>query len=600
MNTSTVAVQGMIFNEVMKEVDLEIRKQVEDALIFFANDADQSAAAEKTRSDKLKTAYTALAMFLISNKLNQLNKYQVTFLCTGAIGDSVEISGSNGSQEINLLPKPFYEYLFNASNELAPEKLEFPIYTVLERFEAIAKGDMLAFEIGDERKRALRNSPQDQKRFREDVKRKLNLARMEVITAINQLDIFIGKALDAFSENKTKTLKTNLELMKKVGAAWGHGDDASPQEKAILKAFEFKLGDAATGIAKWSDESKEYLRQIAENAVNTSEKFQVVMKATSDLSKIMGMMTAGTSIKKEILFDAESISNIKKDVDTCASVSIRVSENSPLKVAFSTSRILVRKQFLDGVAPVQAVCTRQAVMTSLKKALSIHTNLFPKGEDGLYIIPFILIEPLRNFVDFFEDRFIVSFVSGEAERKGPIMTFTPVDMQVLKLCALYLTKDPIYDYRGNIKAGTFMGDYVGRVEKQTKVKWTGQDKKFTLAATQSLEDEASRDDAISDYLDFIVSVSNNIAPSPKLSKRRISTLLKYVLFDKIEKNIASVLKLVSQQEPAEAKETIMFFAKEKPEVAKDMIKSAMAFDPLASKLFSDNPEFAYARILGRG
>jgi len=35
-------------------------------------------------------------------------------------------------------------------------------------------------------------------------------------------------------------------------------------------------------------------------------------------------------------------------------------------------------------------------------------------------------------------------------------------------------------------------------------------------------------------------------------------------------------------------------------VAKDMIKAAMASDPQTAKMFSDNPEFAINRVLGRG
>jgi len=53
-----------------------------------------------------------------------------------------------------------------------------------------------------------------------------------------------------------------------------------------------------------------------------------------------------------------------------------------------------------------------------------------------------MVEPLRNFVDFYEDRFVMSFVSGETVRKGPFVTFNPLEVQMLRLCALYLTKDP--------------------------------------------------------------------------------------------------------------------------------------------------------------
>jgi hypothetical protein len=240
------------------------------------------------------------------------------------------------------------------------------------------------------------------------------------------------------------------------------------------------------------------------------------------------------------------------------------------------------------------------VTEALVKITKIHTNVFPKDERNRYIVSPILLEPLRNFVDFFEDRFIMSVVSGESSRKGPFVSFTPVEIQVLRMCALWLTKDPIYDYRGDVKTGTFMGDYVGRIEKSTKVKWTGQDKKFTLAATQSMADAASRDDALVDYVDFVFAMANGTSPNPKLSKRKICVLLRYVMFEKIEKNVAGILRMVVQQEPEEAKNTIMSFAHEKVDVAKDMIKAAMQTDPQTAKMYSDNAEFAIQRVFGRG
>jgi predicted membrane protein len=72
------------------------------------------------------------------------------------------------------------------------------------------------------------------------------------------------------------------------------------------------------------------------------------------------------------------------------------------------------------------------------------------------------------------------------------------------------------------------------------------------------------------------------------------------MFEKIEKNVAGILRMVVQQEPEEAKNTIMTFAHEKVDVAKDMIKAAMEGDPQTSKMYSDNADFAIQRVFGRG
>jgi hypothetical protein len=72
------------------------------------------------------------------------------------------------------------------------------------------------------------------------------------------------------------------------------------------------------------------------------------------------------------------------------------------------------------------------------------------------------------------------------------------------------------------------------------------------------------------------------------------------MFEKVEKNIGGLLRLVVQQEPEEAKNTILFFAREKVDVAKEMIKAAMQSDPQTSKMYSDNVDFAIQKVFGRG
>src|SRR5580693_3025916 len=83
MSTATQSVTGTHYEQLMKGVDSEVRDKVEDFIRFFANDADTSALAEKSRSDKLRNAYNALVDYIVSNLLNNLNPEQSTFLCTG-------------------------------------------------------------------------------------------------------------------------------------------------------------------------------------------------------------------------------------------------------------------------------------------------------------------------------------------------------------------------------------------------------------------------------------------------------------------------------------------------------------------------------------
>ncbi len=599
MSTATSVVSGTNFEELMKGVDDETRKQVEDCLVIYATDADTSATAEKNRADKLRTAYNNLVDYLVSNRLNELTPQQGVFLSTGALGDVITVQIANAPKTVQLLPSDFYGELLKSLSAPSPETRALPVYSVLDKFVLIAKNEFLPLTMGDDRKKALRNSPQDQKRVRDELKRKMDQVKSELGMAANQIDTHFPKVLNAMNENALKNAKIGVEMMKKVSAAWGKGANVTPQEQAILKAFEGKVGDAGASMAKWVEEIIQNLTKMAESARGVEEKFKNLSILNVEFSKIGDGAGAAAIDMSGPLFNPASISSLKTDIDTTNSASVRAAESSPMKVSYSAARVLVAKQFPESDTNYNnRLCTPENVIASLQKILLMHTNLFPLDAEGRPIIPHIMIEPLRNYVDFFQDRFIMALVSGETERKGPFATFTPVDVQVLRACALYLTKDPIYDYRGDIKVGTFMGDYVGKIEKSTKVKWTGQDKKFSLASTQSMQDVATRDDAVIDYIDFMSAMTNGTAPNPKLSKRKINILLKYVRFDKVEKNIAGILRLVAQQEPAEAKESIMFYAKDNVDVAKDMIRAAIASDPQTAKGFSNNAEFAVTRVFG--
>lgn len=445
MSATTSVVSGINFEQLMQGVDDETRKQVDDGLLLFANDADASATAEKYRADKLRIAYNALVDFLVSNKLNELNPHQITFLCTGSIGDKITVQIQNGPKEFQLLPADFYALLLKSFSDPAQNTSAFPIFTVMDKFIAIAKSELLPMSLGDDRKKALRNSPQDQKRMREELKRKIDQSKAEITSAVNQIDIFFPKALNTLNETSIKNAKVTIEMLKKVSTSWSKGDNATPQEKAILQAFEGKVGDAGTGLAKWIDELQGYLNKVNENSKMVMEKNQAMVKAMNEIAKMDNAAPIATVGGP--LFKSDSISNIKSDVDSTNSAIVRAAESHALKVPFSASRVLLSKQFTEGENFNDRLCSKENVTASLEKILKIHTNLFPKDFDGKYIVPTIIIEPLRNYVDFFDDRFIMALISGDTVRRGPFVTFSPVDVQVLKLCALYLTKDNIYDYR---------------------------------------------------------------------------------------------------------------------------------------------------------
>jgi hypothetical protein len=444
----------------------------------------------------------------------------------------------------------------------------------------------------------MRTSPVDGQKIRNEWKRKMDQVKGEVVLSIGQIDANSPKVIAALNGSAGQSAKNAMETFRTIAVIWTRGDTLTEQEKAALRVSEGKIGSSAAELTKVVTPIMPLMAKISENGKQVEEKYQSVAKCKQEIDNADSGLASVAPPSSGPLFEQVVIAQLRVDIETTNNVCVKPADTSPMRVPFSAARVLLNKQLPDQGDPMDSLCTPPAVLAALEKILKIHTNLFNRDWEGKHIIPPILIDPLRNFVDFFEDRFVMSFVSGETVRKGAFVTFNPMEVMVLRLCALYLTKDPIYDYRGEVRTGTFMGDYTGKIEKSTKVKWTGQDKKFSLAATQSMQDEASRDDAIADYIDFITSIANNIAPSPKLSKRRLAILLRYVLFDKVEKNIAAILKLVTQTDPGEAKIAILSFAKDNVDVAKDLVRAAVKSDPLASKMFSDNPDFAIMRVFG--
>ncbi|HRU39672.1 MAG TPA: hypothetical protein P5511_07320, partial [Candidatus Goldiibacteriota bacterium] len=267
------------------------------------------------------------------------------------------------------------------------------------------------------------------------------------------------------------------------------------------------------------------------------------------------------------------------------------------RMPYSGARILLNCQIPDVTKAMENyLCTPAKVMESLKKILDIHVNAFPKDDDGNYIIPPILIEPIRNYCDFLEDRFVMGVISGESGKKGANVSFTPIDFQVMRCVGMYLAKDPIFDYRGEINEGTFMGDYTGKIEKTAQVKWTGQEKKMNMVMSAELVDAASREDAVQNYMDFVYNVLNGLGPPPKMSKRKINVLLRYATIQSIENNVRMLLQYVAQSEPLEVRDTILKYTNRSYDAAKDMVRKIIKEDQMVQRVQGTNADIVIAKI----
>jgi len=578
---------------ILNEAPEALRGQVNDALAAYANPS-RGPQDDFTKATKLRGAFTSIQDWLLGQVLPNLNEAQWLFLCTGSLGDRAMAVKGGAPLEVQLLPDGLHEALEKARAEKTSRP---PWGAVILDFEdrvmAIARGELVGMDQTGKR----RGKPQKVlggDHLKVKVQNRLDNLVFKVKELLNQLDNTLGGFLALREEQVIKGVKLNVEALKKFTALAANSAPRSEQEAKFLASVGDKVASIAQSIGGIGSQLESVGSALCSTTVELGSKFGDLKATMEERDKL----AAGGEAGLKGMFDPDTITFIRRDADTLAEFMVRASEAAENKVPFSTSRILVKEQWsgFEGARGEDCIATVPGVVKAIEKIGSIHINVFPKDMDGHYIIPPILIEPVRNYIEWFDDRLAISLVSGEAPKKGPKVSFTPLEMEVLRTCGVYLSKDPLYDYRGELNAGTFIGDYSGKVEKRTTVKWAGENKKFSMASTSEVVDGASRAEAVQDYIDCVFAFANGIQPPMKLSKRKIAVILRYCLIESIERTVALTLMNVAQHEPNEAKETILKHVRKEDE-ARAMVNKAFN-DPQVAKLLGDR-DFFVTRLFGK-
>lgn len=583
---------GEAINYVMEGLDAEVRETVLTAIEFFSKEKLDSGNKidDVVKVNKLRNAYNTLVTALINTRLNNLNKYQRLFLITGAIGDIVNIEG----KEIKLLDTNVYVKLLETFENRPDSVFKDFIYTTVEKMKAIAEGKISLIDTSGKKKRTVEEKI-DPKKLKASLEWKKNDSLKAGANLIRTIGNYIDQ-ISAIDVVKLKNLKVNFDAIKKYFDLLQKGKKISGEEYKLRKALEERIEMISKALADFTKLYSEIFTRANEGITEIKEKIDDVRQKEAELEKVE-IMVAEEASRIVDTYKEEHLDLIKRDISIINSFIVSAAEKSPNRVPFSGARILLDSQIPDiEKANENYFCTVENVLKALEKITSIHINAFPKDQDGLYLIPPILIEPIRNYVDFLEDRFIMGFISGEPAKKGANVSFSPVDVQVMKAIGMYLAKDPIYNYRGEINEGTFMGDYTGKIEKKAQVKWTGEDKKFNLAITSELVDAASREDAVQDYIDFVFNIVNGLGPPPKMSKRKVCVLLRYATIYSIENNVKILLQYVAQSEPLEVRDTIVKYYNRNYEQAKEVVRKIVKEDAQVQRTLGNNPEFVIAKI----
>lgn len=595
-------------NETLEGVPDDIANVVLESLAYFGEPTTftDHTGSERNREeeqiDKLRFAFTSLTTYLIENRLGELNEGQRVFLNTGAITDYVVFEDDEGAEySIQLLDSNLYLRLRQAilnPGEL-PDWFNF-VYRNEDKFNAIALG---VLEPAGLDKRSLA-------KFRSarggDASKSLSLDQTNALnnaheSLINQNQEQMKEINQLVNEYYTYVRQIPMlqDILKKIEryeqliASRTITNDEKDELRQMTSENAHLLG---TELAKYCGSVMLTLQQIKEKGPLLDTKHRELKETTAKLINAGIEDFGSVRDRDDILFDDETVRLIKTDFTYIASFAVSAARNSSLRITESASRILLDVHAERSEDPLgEAYCTLQNVYGSIQKMLTLHTNLFPLDQRGNPILPPILIEPLRNYVDLMEDRFEISFVSGDPQRKGPRFSFTPVDMVMMRCFGLYAFKDKIFDYRGDRISGNLMADYAGKLEAKTTVKWTGDDKKFKLVASSQEVDSANRNEAVEDYINFLFNAVNDFPPPTGLSKRKISVMLKYVIVENLLKTIALTLRYVADKEPDEAKITILHHAEGDKSRAKKLIEDAYAE---YRTLFTEGLDVYLQKIIG--
>jgi len=583
------------FNLLMQGAPEELRKALLEAVGTFGKANDNAAGInDKAKCDKLRAGYDQLQKYLFA-RLDSLNEQQKVFLISGAIGDQIVATSS----PVKMLEPKVYNQLLKSAREMAnlPEWTE-RIYVTYDKYRALATGELSVYDPDAKKSKKAAAQKTDAKQIRNDLVARIQSLVQETGNSVKNFDTAFNRLMILRGEATIKAVRLNAEILKRSQLLLSLDRDLKPDEAKLKAGLTPKLGASGKGLDDYLDKLGTTVEQVKQAAVGMPEKLSKLDKAKQDLEKMSGQEGLESSRTRFVSFDEGKIDAIKRENDLIASFVVRASETSSLRNPFSSSRILNMEVLKHSPDPFEALCTPENVMRALKKITDIHTNLFPKDSMGNPVIPPFVIEPIRNYVEWFDDRFIMSFVSGDTARKGSVLSFTSAEAQVLRACGIYLAKDPIYDYRGEPATGTFMGDYAGQVEKKAVTKWAGEDKKFSIVSASSVTDGAGRDEAAGDYMDFLFQLANGLPPSNRLSQRKKAVILKYVELGNPVKTVGLVLRFVAQQDPLEAREIILKYAGRSADDGKKMIEDAFKEDQTVAKQYSNNPGYIIKKIFG--
>ncbi len=545
------------------------------------------------RMFRVREAYRSLLFYLIDHYIGEMNTEQRLFVNTGAIADRVVFEDPEGGRyEVEFLSTDVYNILLRDLEQLDEEALPRwtrNIYRPEDQFNAIALG-VLEPEGLDKKNlakfRATRSL--EQQNMSREQATILNNTYYELLQQSQDLFADLDNLFDSYERHTRHlpTVKDTLVRVRKYNQMIA-SRDPQPEEREEMSRIINDPSHQRMGqdIELHAQQGLGILRQIQEQSQKIDIKNQKLKEISAKLIHSGTQDVGSIRHRKDIIFDEETRRLIKRHVQTTGTFAVSAVQNLPQKMDEDTTQILLNAHFRQREQPLsECFATLENVTASFQKIMGIHTNLFPHDAADQPIVPPVLLEPIRRYLEWTGERFVMGIVTAEPSRSGQDYTFSSLDMAVLKLCGMYAFKDKIFDYRGNRLEGNLMADYSARLESKTTVKWVGEEKKYKLVTVMQEIDAASRSEAVEDYMEFVFHAANRFPAPLHLSKRKMAVMLRYIqVFDPIY-TTALVLRYVADKEPEEARNVLMYRASYDRARAFEQIQNAYGrYEPLLSE-----------------
>jgi hypothetical protein len=577
-------------NETLQGIPEDIAALVQEALALLDSEATSTRGVEAhltfvEKIDRVRYAAMLLVNYLVEHRMGMLNPSQRLFLNTGAITDVYSFKDETGEQhQIQILDPEVYLRLRQVTLEPQTESLPAwsqSVYRYEDQLGAIALG-LLEPEGLDKKTllkfRAAHHQDTEQTLSREQAKI-LNATHQQLVGRAKELFARMESLLNEYKQNITRIPRLDESLRKArhynylVGLRGGTPEEREEAKQILTDPAQRGLSEQ---LALYADQIIRIMQPMKECSLEIEQNSVRLREVTGKLLLQAGAQNLrNVRERQDIVFDEESIRLIKNHVYHMSNYAASGARQSPLRIAESTSRVLLDVHTKNSKNPLaECYATVPNVTRAFEKVMQIHSNLFELDASGQPVVPQILIEPVRNYVEWTDQYFVIGFVSGDQPREGVHVSFSSLEMSVLRACGMYAFKDKIFDYRGHRLDGSLMSDYSARLESQTAVKWVGDDKKYKLMTVVQEVDAASRTRAIQDYVEFMVHAANNFPAPLSISKRKLAVLLKYIVVVDLERTIALLLRYVADKEPEEARDVLLWHAGQDRERAFQLMATA--------------------------